>query len=115
MYTNTPWDNHFRGTEPFLITNPTVKRSFLYAYIMPFINPFILCFGIYGNYVTNTIEILKGNEMLTTGKIFLPLHFYLMISRWGYGNGIQLTFIFHALCGVYYFTCALMNHNTLTC
>ena len=33
MYTNTPWDNHFRGTDPFLVTDPTVKRNFVQHYI----------------------------------------------------------------------------------
>ena len=31
MYTNTPWDNHFRGTDPFLVTDPTVERNLLQA------------------------------------------------------------------------------------
>jgi hypothetical protein len=26
MYTNTPLDNHFKGTDPFLVTDPTVGR-----------------------------------------------------------------------------------------
>lgn len=111
MYTNTPWDNHFIGTEPFLITNPTIKRHWVQQYIMPYINPIILCFGVYGNYVAHSVELLKGNENVSIGKIFLPLHFFLMISKWGTMHGILLTFLFHAIIGVYYFTLALMNHN----
>jgi hypothetical protein len=27
MYTNSPWDNHLHGTDPFLITDPTFERN----------------------------------------------------------------------------------------
>ena len=112
MYTNTPWDNHFIGTEPFLITNPTTaKRNWVQTNVLPYINPLILCFGVYGNYVAHTVELVKGNEEFSIGKVCLPLHFYIMMSRWGVVHGFLLTFLFHAIIGMYYFTLALMNHN----
>jgi fatty acid desaturase len=111
MYTNTPWDNHFIGTEPFLVTNPTVKRAWFQKYVMPYINPIVLCFGVYGNYFAHLVELLKGNEELSIGKLLLPLHFYFMISKWGLVHGFLLTLLFHAIIGLYYFTLALMNHN----
>jgi len=111
MYTNTPWDNHFIGTEPFLVTNPTVHRAWFQKNIMPYINPIILCFGVYGNYVAHSVELIQGHEELSIGKIFLPIHFYFMISRWGILHGFLITFLFHSIIGVYYFTLALMNHN----
>ena len=111
MYTNTPWDNHFIGTEPFLVTNPTVHRAWFQKHIMPYINPLVLCFGVYGNYVAHTVELIKGNEPFSIGKCCLPLHFYMMLSKWGLVQGFLLTFIFHAIIGMYYFTLALMNHN----
>ncbi len=60
MYTNTPWDNHFRGTDPFLVTDPTVQRHWLQAKITPYINPLILTFGLYGNYIQHLIDTFKG-------------------------------------------------------
>jgi len=111
MYTNTPWDNHFIGTEPFLVTNPTVRRAWFQKKIMPYIHPLVLCLGVYGNYFAHLVELLKGNEEFSIGKLFLPIHFGLMISKWGLGRGFLLTFLFHAIIGLYYFTLALMNHN----
>ena len=111
MYTNTPWDNHFRGTDPFLVTDPTVERNFVQHYVTPFINPLLLCFGVYANYVAHTVELLLGRENFSVGKLFLPLHFVLMISRWGGARGFCLVWTFHSVIGLYYFTMALMNHN----
>ncbi len=113
MYTNTPWDNHFTGTEPFLMSNPTRPRSRLQQ-IIPYINPIILVFGTYGNWFANLTDVLKGNEKLSVGKLFLPLHLALMISRWGLW-GVPLCFTFHGIIGLYYFTLALMNHNAENC
>merc|ERR1719182_768971 len=62
MYTNTPWDNHFRGTDPFLVTDPTVRRHWFQARVMPYINPIILTFGLYGNWVDHLKGMLQGNE-----------------------------------------------------
>ena len=111
MYTNTPWDNHFRGTDPFLVTDPTIERNFVQHYVTPFINPLLLCFGVYANYVAHTIELLRGRENWSIGKLFLPLHFALMMSRWGGAHGFCLVWTFHSVIGLYYFTMALMNHN----
>ena len=41
MYTNTPWDNHFKGTDPFLTTDPTVKRNWVQCHLMPYLNPLL--------------------------------------------------------------------------
>lgn len=115
MYTNTPWDNHFTGTDPFLKTDPTVERSFIQKYITPYINPLLLSCGLYVNYLAHTKEMLYGNEEFSIGKLFLPLQFMAMISRWGTTHGILLLFMCHAVLGVYYFTMALMNHNASHC
>ena len=42
MYTNTPWDNHYHGTDPWLMTDPTKPRQFIQRWVTPFINPLIL-------------------------------------------------------------------------
>ncbi|KAL7527085.1 hypothetical protein ACHAWF_002033 [Thalassiosira exigua] len=113
MYTNTAWDNHFKGTEPFLVTDPTVERRFLQK-CMAYLNPFVLAFGMPGNYVAHTIELIKGNESFTPWKLLLPLEHAIMIRRWGF-QGFALMFLSHAILGVYYFTLALMNHNAEHC
>ena len=112
MYTNTPWDNHFKGTDPFLITDPTVERNWIQRHVMPYVYPIILCFGVYGNYTKHTIDLLQGLEVVSIGKLFLPFQFYLMISRWGLVKGVGLMWTMQSVLGVYYFTLALMNHNT---
>lgn len=115
MYTNTPWDNHFEGTAPFLVTDPTVQRNFLQARVTPYLNPLVLSFGLVGNYAINIIEIIRGNENLNAGKIWLPLQYAVMIYRWGFFRGFWLQFVINATLGVYYFSIALMNHNAEHC
>lgn len=77
---------------------------------MPFINPVLLSFGLYTNYLINHIEVIKGNEVITPWKLCLPLQIGAMAQRWGV-RGIAFMYISHAILGVYYFTLALMNHN----
>jgi hypothetical protein len=71
-YTNTPLDNHFKGTDPFIVTDPTVERAFLQKHVMPFLHPIILVFALWGNYSFHLTEIIKGNEKLSPWKLFLP-------------------------------------------
>lgn len=115
MYTNTPKDNHFRGTDPFLVTDPTVERSFLQQYVTPFFNPLILSVGMWGNYIAHTIFLLKGEENLHWGKVILPFQFWLMINQHGFWHGLLLMYSMYAVLGLYYFTMALMNHNAEHC
>lgn len=115
MYTNTPFDNHFKGTDPFLITDPTVERNWVQRCIMPYFNPIVLSFGLYGNYLINLAEGLKGNEKLTPWKLLLPLEIGAMLCRWGLVRGMLLVYLAHSILSVYYFTMALMNHNAEKC
>lgn len=115
MYTNTPWDNHFKGTDPFIVTDPTVERNFLQKYILPPLTPVILCFGLYANYIAHFTEILQGREVVSPGKLLLPLQIGLLIARWGWLWGLCLTLISGAVLGNYYFSMALMNHNADKC
>lgn len=110
MYTNTPWDNHFRGTDPFLVTDPSRSRNFVQKYITPYLLPIILSFGIYGNYILHLTWILRGQEVLSIGKLIFPLFHYLFWSRWGL-YGVVLYFGMNSITANYYFTIALMNHN----
>lgn len=111
MYTNTPWDNHFRGTDPFLKTDPTVSRNVLQEKLAPAVLHIILCFGVYGNYAAHLGFLLQGQEVLSVGKIFFPLLHYLFWARWGW-YGLALYFTVNAVLGNFYFTIALMNHNS---
>lgn len=114
MYTNTPWDNHFRGSAPWLITDPTVERNVLQKYVMPYINPILLSFGLYTNYLINSVEVIKGNDIVTPWKLLLPLEIGAMVYTWGW-RGMILMFLSHSILCVYYFTMALMNHNAHHC
>ena len=115
MYTNTPKDNHFKGTNPFLITDPTVKRSWVQRHITPYLTPLILTFGMWGNYIVHTVSLLKGEEPLHWGKIILPMEIGIMVYHWGWAWGLALMYTMYAILGIYYFTLALMNHNAEHC
>ncbi|GMI40061.1 hypothetical protein TrCOL_g931 [Triparma columacea] len=111
MYTNTPLDNHFKGTDPFLVTDPTVERNWFQRVVTPILNPLVLIFGIWGNYSFHASEMLRGNEKLQLGKLIFPsivYTFYRLEGWWG----LALFFVNTATTGIYYFTMALMNHNS---
>ena len=110
MYTNTPWDNHFRGTDPFLKTDPTVPRHWIQT-LTPYINPIILTFGLYGNYVAHLVDMLKGDEEWRVMKLCLPVNIALLVSKWGLLHGGLLQYTWAGVLGLWYFTMALMNHN----
>jgi len=110
MYTNTPWDNHFRGTDPFLVTDPSRSRNFVQKHIMPCLLPVLLSFGCYANYLAHLTWILGGQEVLSIGKVLWPLIHYLFWSRWGW-YGLAFYFGINSITANYYFTIALMNHN----
>mmetsp|Transcript_34284 Transcript_34284/g.45323 ORF Transcript_34284/g.45323 Transcript_34284/m.45323 type:complete len:455 (+) Transcript_34284:57-1421(+) len=112
MYTNTPLDNHYKGSDPFLIVDPTYERNFICKWITPFLNPIFLFFGIPVNYIVNTIQLLKGNENFTIGKLFPLLEMFIIAARWGFLRAFLLVIGMQGCNSVYYFTIALMNHNT---
>lgn len=83
MYTNTPKDNHFKGTgiaqhqlggrttsvmmiawlglaDPWFVTDPTVPRNFFQRQVTPFLLPLMLSFGAFANYLTHTVNIVNG-------------------------------------------------------
>ena len=110
MYTQTPWDNHLHGSDPFMPTNPTKERNFCEQYIFPYIHPLFLSFGPIGNWIAQTVEILNGHEEFQVGRLCLPIQVALIIQAWGW-HGLWLTYAQGAILGVYYFTLAMMNHN----
>jgi fatty acid desaturase len=116
MYTNTPLDNHWKGTDPFIVTDSTVARNAFQATVSPLINPFFLTFGLWGNYIAHLVEMLRGHEAVTLpsllGKALLPLVCYLTIAANGLLSGLALLYAYNGTIGIYYFTMALMNHNS---
>lgn len=115
MYTNTPWDNHFKGTDPFLVTDPTVERHVVQRLITPYLNPIILCFGMWGNYMFHLGEMVMGNEVVSPWKLVIPFQLVLMLSTWGLIRGVGLLFTTYSVMSLWYFTLALMNHNAEHC
>lgn len=111
MYTNTPHDNHFHGTAPFLIVDPTIERTWLQKNITPFINPIILACGIPGNYIYHTIELLCGRERRHPAKLIWPLQALLLTYLWGF-YGLTLFATSSAVTSIWYFSLAMMNHNS---
>lgn len=112
IYTNTPKDNHYEGTEPFLITNPEKKRNWMQENIFPITSPILLCFGIYVNHIIDWINIFKCKEEISIGKFFIFLIFLIFNIKYTFYQSILLLFTCHATVGCYYFSIALMNHNT---
>lgn len=111
MYTNTRQDNHFQGTDPFLITDPTIRRTWWQHNITPFINPLILSFGIFGNYIFHTFELFKGNETFHFSKLWWPVQSVVLTWMWGW-RGVRLFLVVNAITSFWYFSLAMMNHNS---
>ena len=114
MYTNTPWDHHYHGTDPFLITDPTVQRNWFQQHISPKFLHFFLAFGTHGNYVIHAVHLIQGQETWSIGKLFFILEHVIFYQRWGL-YGLGLMFAMQAVLSNYYFTMALMNHNAEHC
>jgi len=112
MYTNTPLDNHFEGTEPFIMVDPRKDRIWFQKWIMAFINPLLLFFGTEANWFAHLVEMIKGNENVSVGKLFIPIELYLISTQWGFLRALMLWVVMAGTVSVYYFTLALMNHNT---
>jgi len=112
MYTNTPLDNHFDGTEPFLRVDPTKHRHWAQKWIIALLNPLALFFGTEANWFAHFVEMLKGNETPNVGKLFIPIEIAILSSRWGFWWAFAMWGVMAGTVSVYYFTIALMNHNT---
>lgn len=115
MYTNTVQDNHFHGTDPFLVVDPTVERSWLQQNVTPFLNPAILACGILGNYIYHSMELLQGRERIHPSKLIWPFEALLLVRTWGWVHGLALFGTASAVTSIWYFSLALMNHNSHRC
>lgn len=122
MYTNTPLDNHFEGTAPFLIVDPTRHRT-LFQKACAIGTWCILFFGVWGNYfadlsvnINNIFDVKHKNHKFARMNILLkcifPIEIAILIYFNGLLHGLLLAFTFYGTVGIYYFTIALSNHNT---
>lgn len=111
MYTNTPWDHHLHGSDPFMPTDPRMPRNFLQRHVYPWLFHILLCFGTYSNYMKHLGFMLRGTEEISIGKVFFPLWHYLFYLGWGW-KGVGLMVFMTAVKGNYFYTIALMNHNS---
>jgi len=102
------------GTEPFLVVNPGNERWWVQQYIFPALTPLLIFFGVWANNIAHTVDLVKGHENISIGKLFLPLQIYIMVQGWGV-RGFGLMVVGLGFCSVWYFTIALMNHNTEHC
>lgn len=113
IYTNTPKDNHYKGTDPFLIADPERRRNWLQGNVLPLISPLLLSFGIYANHISNWMSIFRKEEALGVGNFFLLFTFLFFLTKYSFLTTVALLYTCHATVGMYYFTFALMNHNTV--
>ena len=111
MYTNTEKDPHLNGTEPFLCTNPTTRRTLLHK-MSAYAFPLLLSFGIFANYCTHASEILHGRKPLRPEKAIFLCQLGALLHAHGPYGGLLRMYIVFACTSVWYFTIALMNHNT---
>ena len=78
---------------------------------MPYINPLILTFGLYANFMAHLTDMVMGHEEWRPTKAILPLNIAMILMRWGLVRGVLLSYTWGAVLGLWYFTMALMNHN----
>lgn len=111
MYTNTAQDPHLDGTEPFFRTNPARKRTFIHK-LTAYIFPIVLSFGIFVNYIIHFSEVLQGIKPLRPEKFIFIFQFGAMVASHGLYGALWRMYIIFGCISVWYFTLALMNHNT---
>jgi len=112
MYTNTPKDNHWYGTAPFLLTDPLSHRNWLHRNVMPYINWFIFWFGVIGNSIIHLVTIIQGHETMHYGFLFKPIQLAILSYNIGLKHGALCMFIQYGVVSTWFFTIAVMNHNT---
>jgi len=93
MYTNTPKDNHWFGIAPFLFNDPLTPRNWLHRNIMPYINWFVFWFGIIGNAVIHSVQMLQGIEVMHYGFLLKPIQFAILSYHLGLKHGALTMFV----------------------
>lgn len=111
IFTNTPEDNHFKGTEPFLVVDPRARRGPLQRSVFPALAPVLLSFGIPVNHAVRLVDVARGREPLTIGDWLPFLEVALFVGCRGGAAGLALWALARGVTGALYFTIALANHN----
>lgn len=111
LYTNTALDNHFRGTEPFLAAAPDESRTVLNE-VSAIAFPAILAFGVIANWINVFVGTIKGTEDWRWSMCTQPFLAIAYASRFGFTHAAMHAFWVVAGMSIWYFTIALMNHNT---
>jgi len=112
IFTNTIPDNHFDGTDPFLMVNPFIPRNKFRKMFNFLIANITLFSGVYGNYLFNVANIITGKEPFYVSIFIFPANYILMccLCR-DIFTGLILSVIHTLIVSIWYFTIALMNHN----
>lgn len=115
MFTNTPRDNHFTGTDPFMVVDPQRERNWLQRWLTPIFHPLALFFGIAANWTTHLLRVARDPQIrrfqISWGKLILPMWFVVYYLAWGWtGVGVYASSL--GIASIWYFTIALANHNT---
>lgn len=112
MYTNTPLDPHWFGTAPFLWTDPLTQRNWLHRNIIPYINWVILWFGVLGNSIIHSIQLIQGVEIMHYGFLLKPIQLAILTYFIGLKHGALSMFIQYGVVSSWFYTIAVMNHNS---
>ena len=74
----------------------------------------LFMFGIATNYLGIAVRELRGEVQWTWVRLLWPLQVFSLVTAHGLVHGLGLGFVSSAVASVWYFTVALMNHNTAT-
>jgi len=80
--------------------------------VFALLNPLALFFGTLANYFAHLAQLLMGNENWSFGKVFVPVEIAILTSQWGFVHAVCIWMVMTGFVSIYYFTLALMNHNT---
>jgi hypothetical protein len=112
MYTNTPLDPYWFGSAPFLWTDPLTHRNWLHRNVMPYINWVIFWFGVIGNSVIHSIQLIQGIEIMHWAYLLKPLQLVILAYFLGLKQAAFAMFIQYGIVSSWFFPIAVMNHNT---
>lgn len=116
MFTNTPRDNHWSGTDPFLPVDPCRDRAWWQRWLVPLMQPIVLFFGVFGNYLTQVKSMIlhaqARRNQWSWAKLILPLEFLIYMLVLGPGRGALMLVLATGIASFWYFMVALGNHNT---
>ncbi|MCP5082353.1 MAG: hypothetical protein GY948_11715 [Alphaproteobacteria bacterium] len=114
MFTNTPHDNHWGGTSPFMVVDPVrprnkLQKSLCWLYFIPV----VFC-GLFANFVLSLKELFSDRRawrgQLFATRLILPATFLMYSLCWGW-RGVLILIAAYGLTSTWYFTLALTNHN----